>query len=144
MRRIAVPTPMLVAALFAAAPASAQVVDVTASAARDTTPVVLSGKQLGSWAAPSNQTVQPPLMDFLDCPYTINPEGFGDPTEEGANGLTNGFEQNCPAGYDPHNHYADPALDTKDALGSGVPVDRLLGFRWDRREGRFVQIPFQV
>jgi hypothetical protein len=146
MRRIVVPTPLLVAAAFATTtPAAAQVVDPSVPAARDTTPVVLSGKELGSWATPSNQTVQPPLMDFLDCPYSVNPDGFEDPTEEGANGITNGFEQNCPPDYDPHNHYADPAVDTsKVAAPSGVPVDRLLGYRWDAGAGRFVQIPFQV
>ena len=144
MRWIAVPTPLVVAAALATTPASAQLVDLSTPAARDTTPVVLSGKQLGSWAAPANQTVQPPLMDFLDCPYTINPEGFGDPTDDGADGVTSGFEQNCPAGYDAHNHYADPAVDTGDALGTGVPVDRLIGYRWDPVNGRFTQIPFQV
>src|SRR3954470_3733536 len=123
MRWIACPTSLLVAALFAA-PAFGQV-----EAARDTSPVVLKGTELGDWSAPSNQTVQPPLMDFLDCPYTVNPDGFGDPTQDGADGVTGGFEQNCPAGYDSHNHYADPAIDTKDTLGTGAPVDHLLGFR---------------
>src|SRR5688572_27305367 len=103
MRRTALPT--LLALLVLAAPAAAAP-DLTVEAARETTPVVLSGKDLGAWAAPSNQTVQPPLMDARDCPYTINPDGFSDPTEGGADGITNGFEQNCPEGYDPHNHYA--------------------------------------
>jgi hypothetical protein len=146
MRWIALPTLLLLAAVLAV-PAQAQqlpVADPTVAAARDTTPVVVPGAQLGDWAAPSNQTVQPPLMDALDCPYTIDPGGFGDPTEGGADGITSGFVKNCPAGYDAHNHYADPALDTKDSMGKGVPVDRLLGFRWDAAGKRFVQIPFQV
>ena len=150
MRWIALPTPLLVVALLAAAPASAQVqhppapTDPTVPAARDTTPVVLSGKQLGSWAAPANQTVQPPLMDVTDCPYTVNPDGFEPSTGGGASGITNGFEQNCPEGYDPHNHYADPLVDTGGATDVGVRVDRLLGYRWDAEGERFVQIPFQV
>jgi hypothetical protein len=141
MRRIAPAT--LLSLLALAAPAAAAP-DLTVPAARDTTPVVLSGEKLGTWAAPANQTVQPPLMDAADCPYTINPDGFGDPTEDGADGLTGGFEQTCPEGYDPHNHYADPAVDTGDALGTGVPVDRLLAYRWHAPSGKYKQIPFQV
>jgi hypothetical protein len=146
MRR-SLPTLLLAAACLlgaTSAAATAQTVDPTKPAARDTTPVVLSAKELGSWSAPSNQTVQPPLMDAADCPYAINPENASDPTEGGASGLTDAFEQNCPEGYDAHNHYADPALDTKDTMGTGVPVDRLLGLRWNAGAKRFEQIPFQV
>jgi hypothetical protein len=139
MRWSAVPALFLILATSAEA-----AVDPTVPAARDTTPVVLTGKDLGRWAVPANQTVQPPLADVTDCPSTVNPEGLGDPTEGGASGLTGAFEQNCPEGYDPHNHYADPALDTRDTAGQGTPVDRLLGFRWDARKKRFAQIPFQV
>ena len=147
MRRIAVPTTLLaLAAAVALVPtAAAQAPDPAARAtpaARDTAPVILSGKELGSWAAPANFTVQPPLMDAADCPYTVDPSSFGDPTEGGASGITDGFKQNCPEGYDPHNHYASPAYDSKDTLGRGVAVDRLIGLRWDGR--RFKQIPFQV
>src|SRR3712207_6764781 len=94
--------------------------DLTVDAARDTTPVVLSGKDLGTWAAPANQTVHPPLMDLADCPYTVDPNGFGDPTENGAGGVTDGFKQECKEGYDPHNHYAKPLIDSGDAAGRGT------------------------
>jgi hypothetical protein len=111
MRRIGILAAFL--SLLVAAPAAAAP-DPTVPAARDTTPVVLSGEQLGDWAVPANQTVQPPLMDVLD------------PDE------------------DPHNHYSDPLLDSGDALGQGTPVDRLLAFRWHPQAGRFVEVPLQV
>ncbi|MDQ3740204.1 MAG: hypothetical protein M3389_04590, partial [Actinomycetota bacterium] len=146
MRWIALPTPLLVAAALAA-PAAAQVVNPAVPAARDTTPVVLSGKELGSWAVPSNQTVQPPLMDVADCPPTVNPDKLTDdePWGNGGDNLTEAFEQNCPEGYDPHNKYAEPLVDTADvAAPAGVPVHRMLAYRWDAGAGRFVQIPLQV
>src|SRR3712207_5667054 len=147
MRWSAVPTTLLAALAFAA-PATAQVVNPTVPAARDTTPVVLTGKDLGSWAVPSNQTAQPPLMDFAACPYTVNPELLTDdePWGNGGDNLTEAFEQKCPDSYDPHNHYADPAVDTADtgAHPAGPPVERLLGYRWDAEAKKFVQIPFQV
>ena len=139
MRRIALSS--LTALLLLAAPAAAAP-DLTVEAARDTTPVVLSGKDLGTWAAPANQTVQPPLMDLAACPYTVDPEGFGDPTEGGASGVTDGFKQECKEGYDPHNQYAKPLIDSGDAAGQGTPVDRLLAYKWDG--AKFAQIPFQV
>src|SRR3712207_1511713 len=147
MRWSAVPTTLLAALAFAA-PATAQVVNLTVPAARDTTPVVLSGKELGSWAVPSNQTVQPPLMDVKDCPYTVNQEKLTDdePWGQGGDNTTEAFEQNCPDGYDPHNHYADPAVDTADSgqHPAGPAVNRLLAYRWDGGAKRFAQIPFQV
>jgi hypothetical protein len=42
-----------------------------------------------------------------------------------------------------HNHYAEPEAETADGLApKGEPVDRLLGYRWER--GRWLQVPFQV
>jgi hypothetical protein len=88
----------------------------TASAAdtpaREQEPIVLTGAQLGDWSVPANQTVRPPLMDLVD------------------------------PGDDPHNHYADPTVDTAPLQPSGTPTDRLLGYRWDG--AGFRQIPFQV
>ena len=99
-----------------------QVPDVNAPPAdpRSSTPIVLHGADLGSWSVPSNVTFKLPLTDILTCPQPSS-------------------RDNCM-----HNHYATPDVDTKDALGQGTPTDRFLGYRWDARRQRFVQIPFQV
>jgi hypothetical protein len=80
--------------------------------AREQEPVVLTGAQLGDWSVPANQTVRPPLLDVVD------------------------------PGDDPHNHYADPTLDTAPLQPAGTETGRLLGYRWDA--GAWRQIPFQV
>ncbi len=144
--------PFVLAALSGAAlasPAAAQLplVDVTVPAARETEPVIITGARLPSWAVPSNQTFQPPLADFGECPPSWTPPSEPpNPTTGGADDLTEGFSSaNCPEGYDPHNHYADPAVDTADiAAPAGTPIDRMLGYRWDATAKRFTQIPFQV
>jgi len=110
------------ATLVVAAPAHAQLPhglpDLTVTAKHDTEPVVLKGVDFGTWSVPANQTVQPPLMDLVDCPPGTD---------------TNTCD---------HNEYADPAVDTASDSVQGAPVGRLIGYRWDGR--RFVQIPFQV
>jgi hypothetical protein len=94
-------------------------VDYTKPAARDTEPVVLSGKDLAAWSARSNLTAKAPLTDLADC---------------------QSFDEKCK-----HNNYAEPELDSqKLAPQSGTPVERLLGYRWDARRHRFAQIPLQV
>jgi hypothetical protein len=110
--------------LALAAPAGAQLPgglpDLTVAAKHDTEPIVLKGTAFGTWSVPANQTVQPPLMDLVDCPP--------------------GTDTNtCP-----HNGYADPAVDTSNDAVQGTPVSELLGYRWDPGSGSFVQIPFQV
>src|SRR3954469_5667774 len=87
---------------------------------RATEPIVLTGQQFGDWAKPANQTAKLPLTDLADCP---------DPTKT----------DNCA-----HNHSAQPEVDTGDKIGATTPVDRLLGYRWDAKARKFVQIPFQV
>ena len=127
----------LTAALAWTPPAGAQ--DITAAANRDTDPVVLTGKELGRWAAPANQTARLPLMDFADC-GKLQPPDTDDPLGGGADLITSFIETDgCP-----HNHYAGADADTGDALGRGTPVERLLGYRWNDRKERFEQIPFQV
>src|SRR5438128_9235268 len=110
------------AALAAAAPAHAQlplgIPDLTVTAKHDTEPVVLKGVDFGTWSVPANQTFQPPLMDLVDCPPGTD---------------TNTCD---------HNEYAEPAVDTASDSVQGVPVDRLIGYRWTGRH--FKQIPFQV
>ncbi|MFN2615637.1 MAG: hypothetical protein ABR581_00780 [Thermoleophilaceae bacterium] len=94
-------------------------VDPTTPAARDTEPVVLTGRDFGSWSARSNFTARLPLLDLTECQT---------------------FDEKCQ-----HNHYAEPTVDSQDvAPQEGTPVDRLLGYRWDARTRHFRQIPFQV
>ena len=83
-------------------------------------------------------------MDFADCPYTVNPEGFGDPTEDGADGLTERLRAGVPRGLRPAQPLRRPGRSTpatRSARRAGRPPARLpLG----RRREQFVQIPFQV
>src|SRR5215218_2201729 len=109
------------AALPLALPAAANaVVDPTVPAARDTEPVILTGQDFGHWSVPANQTARLPLLDLTEC---------------------QSFDEECS-----HNQFAEPQADTRDALGRGVPVDQLVGFRWvdKKTNSRFKQIPFQV
>jgi hypothetical protein len=94
-------------------------VDPTKPAARDTEPVVLTGKDFAPWSTFSNLTAKAPATDLAEC---------------------QSFDEQCK-----HNNYAKPEVDSQEAAKlSGTPVDRLLGYRWDARKRRFVQIPFQV
>src|SRR4051812_37109300 len=89
---------------------------------RATEPIVMTGTQFGTWAAPANQTVKVPLTDFKDCSNPVDRSSPG-----------------CR-----HNHYEPPEVDTGDPTKAGTPTDRLLGYRWDDKHKKFVQIPFQV
>ena len=100
--------------------------DFTIPAARETDPVVLTGKDLlagGSvWSVPENLSAAVPSKDAT-C-FVEN----------------QGVE--CP---DQYNHYVDPDADTSTATAGqleGTPTDKILGYRWDG--SKFVQIPFQV
>ncbi|HEX8854445.1 MAG TPA: hypothetical protein VF752_02510 [Thermoleophilaceae bacterium] len=113
----------VLAAALAAATASAAgplpIVDPATPAARDTEPVVLTGRDFGDWSARSNVTFKIPLTDLEDCQT---------------------FDGQCA-----HNHYATPEVDSQQwAPQEGTPVGRLLGYRWNPRANKFQQIPFQV
>jgi len=122
--------PVLILAGLVAMPAQGQAppvsvpgtVNPTVPAARDTDPVVLTGKDLlaggNTWAAPENLNAAIPGRD-LQC-YV---------EEQGAS---------CPEEY---NKYQAPDVETGGPV-EGTPTDRLLGFRWNGRA--FEQIPFQV
>src|SRR5436190_6910537 len=98
--------------------AASPVVDPTVPAKHDADPVILTGLDFPQWSARSNVTAKLPLTDLLDCP----------PGSTDCN----------------HNNYATPEVDTGDTLGDGTPTSQLLGYRWDARKRKFVQIPFQV
>ena len=85
--------------------------------------MVLTGKDFPDWSARANATVKLPLTDLIGC-------------NEAQNG---GDRDSCA-----HNHYEPPEVDTAGTLGEGTPTDRLLGYRWDEKKGRWRQIPFQV
>jgi hypothetical protein len=87
-----------------------------AAPARETEPIVLSGRDFPDWSARADHTLRLPLLDLADC---------------------QSFDEQCE-----HNHYAEPQGSTQQlAPQQGTPTRRLLGYRWD--EG-WQQIPFQV
>jgi hypothetical protein len=100
---------------------STQLPDPTAPAPRATEPIVMTGQQFPGLSAPANQTAKLPLTDLVDCPQPSNRDGCS---------------------HNEYNHQGE--LDTGKNLGAGTPVQRLLGYRWDAKAGKFVQIPFQV
>ena len=87
-------------------------------ARRETEPIVLTGAAFADWAAPAEVSLKVPTTGGLEC-------------------LADGASPACT-----HNRYEDPEVTTGASAGSGVPVDRLLGYRWTGK--KFVQIPFQV
>jgi hypothetical protein len=95
-------------------------VDTNTPAKRDTEPIVLRGSDLPEWAAPSNQTLRLPFVDFLEC---------------------QSFDEDCK-----HNQYEEPHADTQDFYSDnkGPAVESLRGFRWDAKTSSWRQIPFQV
>ena len=113
----AVAVVLAVPALSAALPAA----DYSKPAARDTEPIILTGKDLAGWSVPSNVTAKAPLTDV--------PES----------GQCAADDDTCDA----HNSYVDPEVDVQTPA-AGTPVERLLGYRWDSEDERFEQIPFQV
>jgi len=102
-----------------AARAVGPVTDPTVAPGRETEPVVLKGSSFGDWAAPAEVTAKAPDPNGAEC--------------------IGGQDDKCT-----HNQYEQPEVATGDALGQGVPVERMLGYRWDADAGTFVQIPFQV
>jgi hypothetical protein len=101
------------------------VVDYTVPAARETEPVVITGRDFGvdtNWSVPQNLTFAVPEKD-LAC-YLASQD------------------TSCP---DEHNHYVEPDIDTATFTAGkveGTPTDKLLGYRWNGKA--FEQIPFQV
>src|SRR4051812_29725411 len=108
---------------FAALPAGLATAQAPVGAvARGSEPIVLKGSSFGAWSVPANQTVKLPLTD-LACHANSDPTS-GD---------------GCP-----HNDYVKPEVDTAGVQPSGTPTNHLLGYRWDAKANRYVQVPFQV
>src|SRR4051794_20276869 len=123
----------LTAALATAVTAlgSSPVVDPSVPAKHDADPIILTGLDFPQWSARSNQTAKLPLTDLKDCAGTVDPSRGSSPNDWLV------ADTDCQ-----HNNYAQPEVDTGDALGDGTPVNELLGYRWNGK--KFVQIPFQV
>jgi len=104
------------AAALAPALASVPTVDPTVPEVHDVDPVVLTGASFPQWAAPADVSAKVPSTAGANC--------------------TSG-DNTCT-----HNTYEQPDVTTGQALGTGVDINRLLGYRWNGQ--KFVQIPFQV
>jgi hypothetical protein len=85
---------------------------------RETEPVVLTGASFPGWSVPADVTAKAPAAGGALC--------------------QGGQTASCS-----HNQYEQPEVSSGAVSPAGVPVNKLLGFRWDREEG-WTQIPFQV
>src|SRR3954470_77909 len=133
--------PIALPAILAACAATAALVvpahgapgapDLSVPAARDTDPVVLTGKDLlaggSQWSVPENLTFAVPSKDLVTC--------------------------NAPGAGDCYNHYEAPDADSSTITGDnvqGTPTGKILGYRWKTDNGKgnngghWQQIPFQV
>jgi len=116
----------LLGALPAAHAGTPGTVDYTQAAARDTDPVVLTGRDLmvGSttWSVPENLTAAVPGEDAQCIPSATS---------------------GCDGAY---NHYVTPDVDTSGTQSQlpieGTPTDKISGWQWTGTQ--FKQVPFQV
>src|SRR6202035_1401563 len=132
--KVAVKLAVVVAALAACAaaawgassalPVSLPVVNPTIPPNRAVEPIVMTGADFPGIAVPENVTAKAPFTDLLSC-------------EPGAN------TDDCN-----HNEYSPPEVDTSGAQNQlpikGIYPNQLLGYRWQPKRNKFVQIPFQV
>ncbi len=107
-----------------ALPVTLPVVDPTVAPNRAVEPIVLTGANFPGIAVPENMTAKLPFTDLLSC-------------QPGSN------TDNCN-----HNEYSPPEVDTSGTQNKlpvkGVYPNQLLGYRWEPRARKFIQIPFQV
>jgi hypothetical protein len=101
-------------------------VHYSTAAARDTDPVVLTGKDLmtgsSQWSVPENATASVPEKDLVCYSHSLSAD--------------------CP---DQPNSYVTPDADTSTVTTGkveGTATDKILGYKWDGNA--FVEIPFQV
>ncbi len=125
---------LVAASLPAAALAqSPPTVPLSTPPVRDTEMVVMTGASFPSWSAPADVNAAAPSLEGLQC--------LGE-----ENGVPAGGLGDSPATDDEpctHNEFDEPLVSSQAVVGAeGVPVDRLLAYRWDG-DG-FVQVPFQV
>ncbi len=99
--------------------ADVPVVDPAIAPGRETEPVVLKGSAFFGWSVPADLTAKLPSTTGIQC--------------------NAGDDAACT-----HNRYDAPEIDTGARLGRGIPIDHLLGYRWEPTQHEYVQIPFQV
>jgi len=121
---------LLVLAVIATIAPVARAAGPVATPDRSVEPVVLTGQQFPSWSAGPDVTLREPQI-----------------ADDSATHKQSQCYQPGSNPYDPkdngdHNCYQDSRIPRNPNVGA--PVDRLLGYRWDTKHSRFVQIPFQV
>ena len=100
---------------------------------RDTEMVVMTGASFPSWAAPADVNAAAPSLEGLQC---LGEENGVPASDLGDSPATD--DDPCT-----HNSFDEPLVSSQAVVGAeGVPVDRLLAYRWDGEA--FVQVPFQV
>lgn len=102
---------------------------------RSVDPVVLTGARFPAWSAGPDPTFREPQAPG-------NPKALGGGVPADPLGQSDCRRQSGEDGTTDHNCYQSSRLPRNPLRGA--PVDRLLGYRWDRVAGEFVQIPFQV
>ena len=149
-------TVALVAGLLPFARASfAQEAPATLAAGRQTEAVVLTGASFPTWATLGDVTLKANSIEGAQCNGSEAgsdqiPEEFreylGPFVDAAVEALQNLPEtpvsspESCS-----HNKYEDPDVSSGALLkNEGVPVDRLVGYRWNPDAQGFEQIPFQV
>jgi len=96
---------------------------------RSVDPIVLTGQQFPGWSAGPDITFREPQL-------------ADDSTHAQSQCYAPGTNPYDPSDDGDHNCYQDSRIPRNPNVGA--PVDRLLGYRWDARHRRFMQIPFQV
>ena len=114
---------------------------------RKTEAVVLTGTNFPEWATLGNVPLKANSLEGAQC-EGVHDERIPDQIDEKlSEELKNLPDTPITSGPDKdpctHNQYEDPDVQSSDFLKEeGVPVGRLLGFRWNGES--FEQIPFQV
>ena len=110
----------------------------------DTEPVVLTGADFPGWTSGPEVTArvpEPPTdYDVFDSqgaePAELRSDCYQSSPTTDVNGATD-------SRHNDHSCFQGSQSPIRTVL-KGVPTDSLLGYQWDARKNRFVQIPFQV
>jgi hypothetical protein len=139
--RIAALAALLALTALAAAPAVGASAPEAPNPDRSVEPVVLTGAQFPTWSAGPDPTLREPQTptnyDTADVQQYLPEDLRSDcyQTEEHPNpyDYSDNGDHHC---YQSSRVPANPL--------EGAPVDRLIGYRWNAKAGKFTQIPFQV
>jgi hypothetical protein len=126
---------------IAAAPVSAVVAAEAPQPDRAVEPVVLNGAQFPSWSAGPDPTAREPQTptnyDTADIQQYLPTEMRSDCYKRTEH--PNPYDYSDNGDHHCYQHSRVPSNPLE-----GAPVDRLLGYRWNDKAGKFTQIPFQV